>query len=98
MTANAQGLYQDYGQNSTQKKKISYSLIQDQIEIIYFSDGENLARIALERVQSYIPNFETRLNYNLSNGIRIIVFSNYDEYKKSNVNITRNTMLGAILH
>ena len=87
-TANAQGLYQDYGQNSTQKKKIAYSLIQDQIEIIYFSEGENLARLALEKVQSYIPNFENRLNYNLSNGIRIIVFSNYDEYKKSNVNIT----------
>ena len=88
LNTNAQGLYQDYGQNSTQNKEISYSLIQDQIEIIYFSDGENLARLALEKAQAFIPNFETRLNYNLSNGIRIIVFSNYDQYKKSNINIT----------
>ncbi|MEZ4805047.1 MAG: hypothetical protein R2852_06070 [Bacteroidia bacterium] len=84
----AQGLYQDYGQNSTQTNKVAYSLKSNQIEILYYKDGESLAKKTLEKVQSYIPEYENRLNYNLSNGIRIIVFNNYDAYKKSNINIT----------
>ena len=88
LNAFGQGQYQDFGQNSTQHKKTAYSLKQDQVEVIYYSDGESLARIALEKALKYIPEFETRLNYNLSNGVRILVFSHFDAYKKSNVNIT----------
>lgn len=83
-----QGQYQDFGQNSTQKNKTAYSLIQDQVEVIYFSDGEALARLALEKAIEYIPEFENRLNYNLSNGIKIVVYNHFDDYKKSNINIT----------
>jgi WD40 repeat protein len=88
LSANAQGLYQDFGQNSTQKRKYVYSLKQDQIEILYFKDGEKLAAAALEKALRYIPQYENRLNYNISNGIRIIVFNHFDDFKKSNVNIT----------
>lgn len=84
----SQGLYQDFGQNTTQKNKTAYSLKQDLIEIIYFSDGEELARVALQKALEFVPEYESRLNYNLSNGIRIIVYNHFDDYKKSNTNIT----------
>lgn len=86
--AAAQGLYQDYGQNSTQSHQESYSLRQDQVEILYQAEGEKLAALALNKVRDIIPEFENRLNYNLSNGIRILVFNNFDDYIKSNLNIS----------
>lgn len=83
-----QGIYTDFGQNSVQGRKPAYSLRQDQIEIIYFADGEELARNALAQVQEFIPEYENRLNYNLSNGIRIIIYNHYEDYKQSNLVIT----------
>mgnify|MGYP000008679485 FL=1 len=84
----SQGLYSDFGQNTTQGNKTEYSLTHDQIEIIYYSDGESLARLVLEKTLKYLPEYETRLNYNLSNGIKITVFNHFEDFRKSNINIT----------
>ncbi len=84
----SQGLYTEFGQNTTQKNKTEYSLIHDQVEIIYYKDGENLAKLVLEKTLEYIPEYENRLNYNLSNGIKITVFNHFDDFRKSNINIT----------
>lgn len=84
----AQGLYQNYGQNTTGKRKIAYSIYQDNIEIIYYPGGEELAKLTLEKVVRIIPEYETRLNYNISNGIKITVFNHYEDFKNSNINIT----------
>jgi Tol biopolymer transport system component len=84
----AQGLYQNFGQNTTGQRKIAYSVHQDNVEIIYYQGGEELAKLALEKVVRLIPEFETRLNYNISNGIKITVFNHYEDFKNSNINIT----------
>jgi WD40 repeat protein len=88
VSARSQGVYSDFGQNTTQRNKVEYSLTHDQIEIIYYKDGENLAKLVLEKAIQYIPEYESRLNYNLSNGIKITVFNNFDDFRKSNINIT----------
>lgn len=84
----SQGIYDNFGQNSTEKRKLDFSIVDDQVEIIYYKDGENLARYTLDKVLRYIPEYENRLNYNLSNGIRIVVFNNFEDFRKSNLNIT----------
>ncbi len=84
----AQGVYQNFGQNTTQSNKVAYSILLDNIEIIYFEGGDELAKLTLEKVKRFIPEFETRLNYNLSNGIKITVFNHYEDFKKGNTNIT----------
>jgi WD40 repeat protein len=84
----SQGIYTEFGQNTIGDKKPVYSLSQDKIEILYFKDGENLANLALNKVISYLPALETRLNFNLSNGIKIIVYNHYEDFKNSNINIT----------
>jgi hypothetical protein len=84
----AQGLYQSFGQNTTQSRKIAYSLLQENVEIIYFEGGEELAKLTLDKVLRLVPEFENRLNYNLSNGIKITLFNHYEDFKSSNTNIT----------
>jgi hypothetical protein len=88
LQAYSQGLYNDFGQNTTQNRKTEYSITRDQVEIIYYTGGENLARLVLEKTLEYIPEYENRLNYNLSNGIKITVFNNFDDFRKANINIT----------
>jgi hypothetical protein len=88
VNAYSQGLYNDFGQNTTQKSKIEYSLIHDQVEIIFYKDGEGLAKLVLAKVLEYIPEYENKLNYNLSNGIKITVFNHFEDFRKSNINIT----------
>ncbi len=84
----AQGLYQGFGQNTTQSRKIAYSLLHENVEIIYFEGGEELAKLTLDKVIHFVPEFENRLNYNLSNGIKITLFNHYEDFKNSNTNIT----------
>lgn len=84
----AQGVYQNFGQNTVQSSTQAYSLIHENIEIIYFKDGEELAKLTLEKAKHFIPEYENRLNYNLSNGLKITVFNHYEDFKGSNINIT----------
>ncbi|MDP2176671.1 MAG: hypothetical protein Q8K70_12245 [Bacteroidota bacterium] len=84
----SQGIYTEFGQNSVQKFAIEYSLKQENIEIIYFKGGENSAKNVLNQTNAILIEFEQRLNYNLSNGIKIIVYNNIQDYQKSNINIT----------
>ncbi len=81
-------MYQNFGQNTTQSKKTAYSLLHENVEIIYTEGGEDLAKLTLEKVLKLIPEFENRLNYNLSNGIKITLFNHYEDFKNSNTNIT----------
>ncbi|MES2617427.1 MAG: hypothetical protein V4613_06090 [Bacteroidota bacterium] len=83
-----QGINTEFGQNRVQEKKIAYSLQQDNIEIVYYEGGEDLARIVFEYTLQQLPDFENRLNYNLSNGIRIVVFNHFIDYQNSNINLT----------
>ncbi|HEY1046033.1 MAG TPA: hypothetical protein VGF79_06300, partial [Bacteroidia bacterium] len=84
----AQGIYTNFGQNTTGNKKIAYSLTNENIEIMYYPGGEVLAKLTLDNVIKLLPEYEVRLNYNLSNGIKITVFNNYEDYRNSNINIT----------
>ena len=86
--ASAQSVYNEFGQNTCQEKTETYSLKQDQIEILYQLHGDHLAKTTLDEVQSVIPEFENRLNYNLSNGIKILVFNHYNAYRQSPFHIT----------
>lgn len=83
-----QGLYQNFGQNTTQSYKTAFSLLHENVEIIYTEGGEDLAKLTLEKVLKLVPEFENRLNYNLSNGIKITLFNHYEDFKNSNTNIT----------
>jgi Tol biopolymer transport system component len=83
----AQGIYTEFGQSRVQKKTETYSLKQDQIEIIYHAGGEELAKIVFAYVIQQLPEFETKLNYNLSNGIKIVVYNHFIDYQNSNINI-----------
>lgn len=85
---NSQGIYTSFGQNVVGEKKTAYTLSSDNIEIIYFQGGEELARLTLDHIIHYLPLYEVRLNYNLSNGIKLSVFNNYEDFHNSNVNIT----------
>lgn len=84
----AQGLNHNFGQNSVGEKKTAYSLNQDNIQIVYNAGGEALARLVLDKTIHILPELEARLNYNLSNGIKILVFNHYDDFRNSNTNIT----------
>lgn len=84
----AQGIHQDFGQNTIGHRKVAYSIKQENVEIIYYPGGEELARLALEKAIRFIPEYENRLNYNLSNGLKINVFNHYEDFKNSNINIT----------
>ena len=86
--ASAQSVYNEFGQNTCQEKTETYSLKQDQIEILYQLHGDHIAKTTLDEVQSVIPEFENRLNYNLSNGIKILVFNHYNAYRQSPFHIT----------
>lgn len=55
---------------------------------MYYPGGEVLAKLTLDNVIKLLPEYEVRLNYNLSNGIKITVFNNYEDYRNSNINIT----------
>ncbi|MDI1235527.1 MAG: hypothetical protein PSX81_14710 [bacterium] len=84
----AQGIYTEFGQSRIQKKTITYSLKQDNIEIIYYEGGEALAQLVFNYVIKQLPEFETRINYNLSNGVKIVVYNNFIDYQNSNINLT----------
>ncbi len=83
-----QGIYTDFGQNRIQKKQVTYSLRQDNIEIIYSEGGEELAKLVFGYVIQQLPEFETRLNYNVSNGVKIVLFNHFIDYQNSNINLT----------
>ncbi len=84
----SQGIYTDFGQNRVQNKAESYSLKQDNIEIIYNNGGSQIAELVLAYTNELLPEFENKLNYNLSNGIKIIVFNNFIHYQNSNLTLT----------
>ena len=86
--AAGQSVYNEFGQNTCQNQSSTYSLKLGQIEILYQDQGDALAKTTLEEVQSIIPEFENRLNYNLSNGIKILVFNHYNAYRQSPFHIT----------
>jgi len=83
-----QGVYTEFGQNSTFVYGETYSLKQGTYEIIYFKGGEISAQFVLTQIQSIFDETENKLNYNLSNGLKIVVFNNIIDYQKSNVNIS----------
>jgi len=87
-TAKGQGIYTDFGQNRVQNNTTNYSLKQDNIEIIYSEDGIELAQLVLGYINNYLPEFENKLNYNLSNGIKVVVFNNFIAYQNSNITLT----------
>lgn len=84
----AQGIYTEFGQSRVQKKSITYSLKQDNIEIIYHEGGEELAQLVFAYVVKQLPEFETKINYNLSNGVKIVVYNHFIDYQNSNINLT----------
>lgn len=84
----SQGIYTQFGQNRVQFPETEYSLKQDNIEIIYYKDGEQLAKNVLSQASAILPEFENKLNYNLSNGITIVVFNHVIDYLNSNLNLT----------
>jgi Tol biopolymer transport system component len=83
-----QGIIVDYGQNSSQVLSNELSLKKDNIEIIYYQGHDNTAKTVFNIVESVLTEYENRLNYNLSNGIKIIVYNNIFAFQKSNINIT----------
>lgn len=84
----AQGIYTEFGQSRVQRKTTTYSLKQDNVEIIYHEGGEELANLVFAYVIKQIPEFETRINYNLSNGVKIVVYNHFIDYQNSNINLT----------
>lgn len=84
----AQGIYTEFGQSRVQKKTITYSLKQDNIEIIYHEGGEELAQLVFAYVVKQLPEFETKINYNLSNGVKIVIYNHFIDYQNSNINLT----------
>lgn len=84
----SQGINIDFGQNSSQELKNELSLKKDNIEIIYYQGYENTAKTVYNAVETVLSEYENRLNYNLSNGIKIIVYNNIFAFQKSNINIT----------
>lgn len=86
--AQSQGVYTEFGQNSTQVYGNTFSLKLNNFEVIYFEGGEQTAHLVINQIQKISDEIENKLNYNLSNGLKIIVFNNIIDYQKSNLNIS----------
>src|SRR5690606_28410110 len=49
---------------------------------------EALSKLSLQIILKELPELENRLGYNISNGLKLVVFNHYEDFKNSPVNIT----------
>lgn len=82
----AQGVYAEFGQNRVQFTRFDWKFYSDRnIDVYFYSDGEALARNALEMARDVLPRVEKILAYRLSGSMQLMVFNNLNEYRQSNL-------------
>lgn len=85
----SQGIYRDFGQNRVQYRQFNWDkLTFNNIDIVFYDDENVLANNSLQMAVHELERLETFLSYKYGGAMQIIVFSNLNDYRQSNIGYT----------
>lgn len=78
----------EYGKNRLQFKKLKWKFFQSPNFNTYVSQGgTELGKFAAQVAEEELSSLETFIEYSLQRRSNIVVYTNYDEYKQSNIGL-----------
>ncbi|MBS3913150.1 MAG: PD40 domain-containing protein [Bacteroidetes bacterium] len=85
----SQGIYKEFGQNRVQYRDFNWDkLTFNNIDIIYYDNEGILANNALQLATRELERLETFLSYKYGGAMQLVVFSNLNDYRQSNIGYT----------
>ncbi len=89
----AQGIYTEFGQNRIQYQQFKWkTLSHENIEVLYYGEEDILASKAMQTAIQELSRLENYLSYKYGGTMQIMVFSNLNDYRQSNVGYTNPQM------
>jgi hypothetical protein len=87
-TLHAQVNTVEFGKNRIQHKKLKWKFYQSKNFNTYMAQGgTELARFVAQVAEEELPDLESFIEYNLHRRSEIIVYTNFEDYKQSNIGL-----------
>ncbi len=78
----------EFGKNRVQFKKLKWKFYQSNNFNTYVSQGgTELGKFAAQVAEEELPSIEKFIEYNLQRRANIVIYTNYDEFKQSNIGL-----------
>lgn len=75
-----------YGKNKVQYTRFEWQVLEGElVDLYYYSEEAELAKIALDTAENWIPYLEQVFGHRLSRRIPLIVFSSHHHFEQTNV-------------
>ncbi len=75
-----------YGKNKVQYTRFDWQVLEGcQVDLYYYEEEGELARMALEAAEDWIPYMEQVFGHRLSNRVPLIIFSSHHHFEQTNV-------------
>ena len=75
-----------FGQNKIQYRRFDWHVLRgEHIDLYYYSDAEELGRVALAYGEASYDTLERRFNHSVTRRIPLIVYASHSDFEQTNI-------------